>query len=135
MTEAISVQVIGDREFASYLDRLGTKINPAMKQTMAQATILVQDQAKTKYLNLSKPGPSGLHVVTGRLRSSIDHKVKGEGIDIIGQVGTNVPYGRIWETRSKDSRPFLTPALRDKKTDVFKMFDEAISKLIGAANV
>lgn len=172
MTELISVQVIGDKEFVSYLDRLGPKINPAMKQTMAEAAKQVTNTAKEKYLNLKSPGPGGLRVVSSRLWSAVLFVVKGEGVNIIGQigVGTKVPYARIWEkggtirahkilpkkgkflkftvggkdvfarsvskkARYVTARPFLTPALRDKKTDVFKLFDEAISKLIGGIGV
>lgn len=53
----------------------------------------ITDRAKSRYLS----GRPGLNSPTGRLRSSINWQVSGQGDSRELRVGTNVIYGRIHE--------------------------------------
>lgn len=53
----------------------------------------IKNRAQTKYL----AGRPGLNVVTGRLSSSINYEVSGEGDSLTLRVGTNVVYGKVHE--------------------------------------
>lgn len=76
---------------------------------------------------LSGPRPEKLGVVSGRLRSSIRHRVEQSGNKTTISIGTDVPYARIHElggilTRKKKNgssfsvkirkRSFLEPAVK-----------------------
>jgi HK97 gp10 family phage protein len=53
-------------------------------------------------------------VDTGRLRSSITHRLEQDGIGLVAYVGTNVEYAIYVElgTSRTPAEPFLRPALR-----------------------
>jgi phage gpG-like protein len=76
---------------------------------MLRRAIRVESQAK---INASgRPGP---RVRTGRLRSSITHRlVVTAGVGLYAQVGTNVEYAPYVEygTERAPAYPFLRPAL------------------------
>ncbi len=74
----------------------------------------------------AQPAPTPPRVLTSRLRTSITHAVDGNALngDVIGKVGSNVPYARRLElgffgTDSKGrnvnqgERPYLRPALKE----------------------
>ena len=60
-------------------------------------------------------------VATSDLLNSIETTVKGEGSEIIGTVGTKLPYGKMLEfgTRNMAPRPWLKPTL-DKSISMIK---------------
>lgn len=63
-------------------------------------------------LNPSEPGQPP-HVLTGRLRQSIQHRVDRDARGFVARVGTNVEYSKFLElgTRKMAPRPYLRPAL------------------------
>lgn len=63
-------------------------------------------------LNPSQPGQPP-HVLTGRLRQSITHRVDRDARGFVARVGTNVAYSKFLElgTRKMAARPYLRPAL------------------------
>lgn len=96
-------------------------------KALARAALDVQDQAKQL---LSKPGSGRTYtrrsvthrasapgdppaVNTGRLRSSITHRVAVDDQGVFAEVGSNVRYARFLElgTSKMAKRPFLRPAL------------------------
>lgn len=65
---------------------------PALYRGMQKAMILAEAKARSPYLS-----GKALRRRTGRLRGSVTHDVKIEGARVVGHIGTNVVYARIWE--------------------------------------
>jgi len=110
-----------------------------LKKNMKAAMLILQGEVQRrlsigadvvrsgKVLRATKPAedaPTAPRKVTGRLNTSITHRVSIDGRNVIGVVGTNVPYARRLElgfsgTDSKGrninqgARPFLRPALKE----------------------
>jgi len=63
-------------------------------------------------------------VDTGRLRSSITHRVERDGKNFSGLVGTNVEYAKDLEmgTAKMAPRPFLRPTLENNKQRILDEF-------------
>lgn len=65
----------------------------------------------------------------GHLRSSIQSKVQTRGINVIGEVGSDMPYSLYLEvgTRTMAKRPFLMPSVRRNKRKINDIFKRANS--------
>lgn len=74
------------------LRKMPELVKPALFKGMKQAMILAERTAKSPYLS-----GKALQRRTGRLRGSITNSVSIKGDKVIGAIGTNVIYGRIWE--------------------------------------
>lgn len=63
-------------------------------------------------------------VDTGRLRDSIDHKVKDKSVI----VGTNVEYASHVEygTSKQEAQPFLVPAVENNKSEIKRLIVEEL---------
>lgn len=77
---------------------------------LARRAIRVETQAKinASHSRPSVPG-SGPAVRTGRLRSSIAHRIGVDERGLYAEIGSNVPYAFPVEVTY--NRPFLVPAL------------------------
>jgi len=62
-------------------------------------------------------------VDTGRLKSSITHRVISGLTKIKGKVGTNVSYAGILEFRK--NRPFIWPAIKKKRKRIISLIGKA----------
>lgn len=119
----------------SVVERLRKKAlsGEKMSQAMRKACILVAEHAR---LNMSPVSPSEPYtppaVVTGLLRSSITHRVEGQGSEMVGYVGTfgNVEYAKGLEFGHSRvlPRPFLYPALAANHDAIVQMFKSAIKE-------
>ena len=118
------------------LGRIG-KLNilSGLEKTMLRALLTIRSHAKENYL--TGPRPQKLGVVTGALRSSLDVSVEHSGGELLGKIGTNKWYGYMWEVTGNkrvktgpQSRPFLRPAIEDKKAEVFKQFEVEIVRRV-----
>lgn len=89
------------------------KILAAAEKGMKKAVIAFE--ADTKALT---------HVDTGNLRRNWTHDVRGEGDNIIGVVGTNVPYAPYED----DYHGNVSTALNDNYDKYMKMIANEISK-------
>ena len=119
-----------------YRDRQGTihkftQMNVAKSTigAMNQALMALKSHAKAHYL--TGPRPMKLGVVTGRLRSSLHTKVEQHGDEVIGKIGTDVWYGYTWEhgnprVKFHPKRPFLRPAIDDKRDEIFQHLGKAV---------
>lgn len=76
----------------------------------------------------SRPGEPPA-VDTGSLKKSIHNEVVRRGDEVIGLVGSKLPYALPLETGTSkmEPRPFLRPALRNTGRTVEKIFKEANS--------
>jgi HK97 gp10 family phage protein len=76
----------------------------------------------------SRPG-SPPAVDTGDLKKSVRHEVIQRGDEVVGFVGSDLPYALPLETGTKnmEPRPFLRPALRNTGQQVEQIFKEANS--------
>ncbi len=120
--------------------RVVKRVASHIEKNMAAAMLILQGEVQRK-LSVGQPvirsgkslrglNPSAEgeppHLLTGRLRTSITHSVSGSVLsgEIIGRVGSNVPYARRLElgfsgTDSKGrninqgARPYLRPALKE----------------------
>lgn len=72
-------------------------------------------------LDPSKPGDPP-HVLHGRLRQSITHKVTVSEPEVVALVGTNVEYARYLEfgTERMQARPFLRPAVAKNRREILR---------------
>ena len=74
------------------IDQTGKNITAELKISVTRAAIMMMAHVKENKLS-----GGVLNVKTGRLRRSINQSVKSDENSVIGQVGTNVSYGRFWE--------------------------------------
>ena len=121
------------------LGRIG-KLNilSGLEKTMLRALLSIRSHAKEHYL--TGPYPQKLSFVYGKgvLRSSIDVGVESAAGEIIGRIGIPeaVKYGKFWELgiarikHGPKQRPFLRPAIEDKKAEVFKQFEIEIVRRV-----
>lgn len=119
-----------------YRDRKGTlhkwtkmDLPPTLRQAMKQGLVAIRSHSMAHYL--TGPRPQKLGVVNDILRPSLYTDVDQQGDWIIGKIGTRVGYGRAWElglhkppVKHIPKRPFLRPAIDDKKAEVFRMFKD-----------
>lgn len=77
---------------------------------LTRRALRVESQAKIN----ATGNNGGPHVRTGRLRSSITHRLIVDSQGVAAEVGTNVFYGRYLElgTDRMHPYPFLVPALQ-----------------------
>ena len=88
----ITAEVIGAREAIQRINQIGPKVQDELKISVTRAAIMLLSYVKTDKLS-----GGVLNVKTGRLRRSINQLVNVDEKSVIGQVGTNVSYGRFWE--------------------------------------
>lgn len=88
----IALAIRNDEMVQLNLASMGIRVRDRVRTDVTRLTI--QLQAKVKADKLSG---QVLHVRTGRLRRSINALVRETPTSVVGQVGTNVPYGTIHE--------------------------------------
>ena len=88
----ITVKVTGDKKVIAMLKGAEKKIPNVLYKKMRDITLMLQS-----YVQKRKLSGQVLRVRTGRLRSSITSRVEKQDKEIIGRIGTNVIYGRLWE--------------------------------------
>lgn len=89
----IEAKLFGDQGFLTLLGRMTGDIAPQVEQGMLRSLIRLQRLVKQEKLS-----GQVLHVRTGTLRRSINQKILSSGGgEIVGAVGTNVSYGKMWE--------------------------------------
>lgn len=116
----ISGYVLGDREVIARLKNMPDKVMDAVAAKVDELGISLQRRVVTGFL--SGPRPTHLGRVTGRLAASISRggadttsHFERSGTTATAYVGTNVPYGAIWENRGLPARtivPVHAKALR-----------------------
>jgi hypothetical protein len=76
----------------------------------------------------SRPGEPPA-VDTGDLKKSVHHEVVQRGDEVLGFVGSDLPYALPLETGTKNMqpRPYLRPALRNNERAIEQIFKEANS--------
>ncbi len=120
----LDIKLVGTKELAKKFEALAKKMPGKLRQTMDRAV-------KTVRVNVVRRKLSGqvLNVQTGRLRNSITTRVEKSGADVVGKVGTNVNYGKAWETgsRGQKPRPFLKPAVEEEMPKIMAMFRRVIA--------
>jgi len=135
----MEMRITGTEEVMRRLTGLSRELHQENIRAMEASVIYITNVSKQDYL--SGPRPEKLDVVTGRLRSSVNYKVTGEGNDLKGIVGTNVVYGRIHELggylmRHGDivgfmpARPFLSAALQAAHDFVIERFGRGVQAVI-----
>lgn len=121
----------------SVMEKLRAKAlsNAKLSQAMRKSCLMVAEHAR---LNMSPVSPSEPYtppaVVTGLLRSSITHRIEGDGSEMIGYVGTfaNVEYAKGLEFGHSKvlPRPFMYPALAANHDAIVNEFKNAIKEAI-----
>ncbi len=88
-----------------------------LQSGMGKAVLIVENQAK---INVSKSPPEHPQVQTGRLRASIISQVTEQENEIIGEIGTNVVYGKFLELGTVRHLPYawLFPAVEMKREEI-----------------
>lgn len=105
----------GEKELLKRIEALPQKIRERVGQrALLKSALLVERQVK-----LHLTGGNPLHVRSGRLRSSITHRLERIGGDLAARVGTKLIYARIHEfggiIRAKN-HPFLVFPIRGVQT-------------------
>jgi len=88
----IEIRIKGDKEMARKFKEGAKRAQSTIYKSMQKITSFLAGYVKRQKLT-----GQVLRVRTGRLRNSITSKVEVKGNEVIGRVGTNVEYGRIWE--------------------------------------
>lgn len=154
-TPPISGHLEGVEQTIARLKSIPDRARPEVVKTVGRLAIELQGDVKANYLS-----GQALKTRTGTLRRSITQRVVETDYDVIGIVGTNVRYGRIWEKggtipgysrlvtmawgrqvknpkmanwrpRAVQARPYLKPALQAKATQIKEDLKNAVLK--GAA--
>lgn len=104
----------------SYRKEREKEITNKIINAMGLVGAVVERQAK---MNVSKTPPGHPQVQTGRLRSSITHKIETSGREITANIGTNVEYGRALEfgTSKIPPYPWLFPAVEETKGKIIQL--------------
>jgi len=83
----------GEKALLQKMGRLPSRIREAVgRKALLQSALLLERHIKTEKLS-----GQVLHVRSGRLRSSISHRLEPIGQDLTARVGTNLVYARIHE--------------------------------------
>ena len=153
-------KVIGIKKVRGNLNKAANQLPSLIEKKMRKIVKLLAGYVKMKKLR-----GQVLHVRTGHLMRSITGKVERSGDTVIGRVGTNVSYGRLWELggvipahtikpkyakalhfytkngtevfckkaeipeRRVKPRPFLRPALKEKKQKIIDMLGEITAEI------
>ncbi len=88
----IEVQVLGVEAIRAKIRRTTPSVIRQLLIGMERACIILQ-----QYVKFQKLSGGVLKNRTGTLRRSINYKVKQDGEQVVGTVGTNVSYGRVHE--------------------------------------
>ncbi len=98
----ITGSIIGDRELIKRLEGMPAAAKARIDATVVALGYELEARVKTTYLRGPRPGKLG--VKTGRLLSSITHgaadsrsRFESSPTSSVYYVGTNVPYGAMWE--------------------------------------
>lgn len=122
------------------------RVRKAVMRGVIRGTEAVRNEAVSLILNTAKTGRvyqrRGIeHVAsapgeppasnTGRLVNSIETKYDAQALT--GEVNTSVEYGMLLEygTQKMEPRPFLRPAIANKRQDIETMIAEEIKKEFG----
>jgi len=116
----VQTKVTGDKEVMRKLQILSEKCDGKVEDIIRNTTIKVEGEAK-------KDCP----VLTGRLRSSITHKLINKRKEHTGQVGTNVIYAPFVEfgTQKRKAKPYLFPALKTGNNYLKQKLTSEIKKI------
>jgi len=116
-----NIKMYGDKELLAGLKKLAITSMAGLNRAVTSTCMSIEKDAKTK-----------APVDTGRLKSSITHKVDQTGAhSISGQVGTNVFYAIYQEfgtTRMK-AHPYLLPAFYENKGFFVRQIENELKKL------
>jgi phage gpG-like protein len=83
----------GEKALLQKVDRLAPRIREAVgRKALLQSALLLE-----RHIKMEKLSGQVLHVRSGRLRSSISHRLEPIGQDLTARVGTNLVYARIHE--------------------------------------
>ena len=83
----------GEKELLQKMDRLP----PRIRQRVGERALLKSALLLEAHIKQNKLSGQVLRVRSGRLRSSISHRLEPIGQDLTARVGTNVVYARIHE--------------------------------------
>lgn len=95
--------VVDDQDVVSMFTRVQANINRGLRLAMSDATILLLRDLRTYP---PKPAASS-YKRTGTLRRSWSREVQGEGIHLVGIVGSNAnvePYNRVVQDEGEQGR-------------------------------
>lgn len=88
----IALAIRGDAAVGLTLVSMGMRVRARLLADVTRLTIALQAKVKAEKLT-----GQVLHVRTGRLRRSINTRIRETSTSVVGQVGTNVPYARVHE--------------------------------------
>ena len=109
----ISGYLIGDKKLIASLTGLPAKMKPVLDATVQRLGYMLQGNVQRNWLRGPRPGRLG--IVTGRLANSIAMRFESTATSATATVGTNVPYGVVWEKSglpARDIFPVKAKALR-----------------------
>lgn len=94
------------------------------KKITQQIAAAADDNILKAVLIVERDAKKMVAVDTGRLRNSITHEIIRYKKDVIGRVGTNIPYGIFQEygTSRMSAHPYLRPALAKNLTRIKELF-------------
>ena len=136
--------MVEDYKIKWYGQKVFTLATQANTDAMNKAAAMVERDVKRSFPKVGtgrvyKKGKGKIHIAsakdmppaidTGHLRASIQNKVRVKGANVIGEVGTDIPYGLYLElgTRTMAKRPYLMPTIRKDKRKINEIFKRANS--------
>lgn len=127
-----------------YGQKVFTLATQANVEAMHKATLMVERDVKRSFPKVGtgrvySKGKGKIHIASapgqppaidiGNLQSSIQSKVQVRGLNVIGEVGSDMPYSLYLEvgTRTMAKRPYLMPTVRKDKHKITRIFKRANS--------
>jgi len=107
------------------IEKEKSNIHGGVLEGVRKAMFYVESMSKKRF------GTAGnLHVVSGRLRSSIKTSVQKMGTEVHGSIGSNVIYAAIHEFGNfrTPARPFMGPAISENIDKINDIIADSINK-------
>ena len=123
---SIGIKILGVNKTVSALKNYAKKAESQLYTNLVKALILVEAEAK----RLIASGYYQPAITSGAMRSSVTSRVTQFDSKVIaGEVGTGVFYSFYVHdgTKYMQKRPFLTDALRSKRSEVRKLIRAAFT--------
>ena len=111
-----------DKRYKKDFKLLESNVKKGIIKGVRKAMFYAEAQSKKRFGT-----PGNLHVITGRLRASINSQVLEIKNDIIGRIKTNVEYAAQHELglNGMPARPFLKPAIEENINKINQIISES----------
>ena len=151
MPTGLRVRVLGNKAVTRRVLKLKARLPHTVAKTLNEAAYLVRRHSRANYLSASgevrrgrrgprligrRSPPDKLGPLTGQLKRKLT-VVRATPRTLQARMGTSLIYGEVHEVKgagaAKVKRPFLSPALEDKRGRITRMLARGLAKEVRKA--